>query len=150
VALPPADGREAGFASVAGKATAAGEDDDTAAAGNSAALSVAEESFPCDCGAGGGRSSLDVGGIIMSNILSETLAHERRRFFFSSPETAADTGADCCELANAGAGADGDPFVADETAGCSCCVCSGGSLISVIDARFQVSTGADVGSVEIA
>jgi hypothetical protein len=36
-----------------------------------------------------------MGGIIMSNILSETLAQEMRRFFFSSPGTDPKAGADC-------------------------------------------------------
>ena len=57
---------------------------------------------------GVGRSSLDIGGIIMSNILSDTLAQERRRFFFSSPEADADAVTDCGECADMGAGAEGD------------------------------------------
>jgi hypothetical protein len=118
VVLSAADGMEVSLASVAGKEAAADEDandddaaaaadedanddDDAAAAaaasveGNSAELFVVNALLPCDGSSAGGRSFFDMGGIIMSNILSETLAQERRRFFFSSPRTDPEVGADC-------------------------------------------------------
>ena len=87
MALPAAAGAEAGFTSVVGTAIAAGEYDvigATSVAGNPDGLLAVAETASCDSAAGGGRSSLDIGGIMMSNILSETLAHERRLFLFSS------------------------------------------------------------------
>jgi hypothetical protein len=93
VVLPAAADEEVGFASVVGTAIAAGEDDvtgATSAPGNSDGLLAVAETTPCNSAAGGGRSSLDIGGIMMSSILSETLAHERRLFLFSSAGAVAD------------------------------------------------------------
>ena len=87
MALPAAAGAEVGVTSVVGTAVAASEDDVTGAtsvAGNPDGLLAVAETPSCASAAGGRRSSLDIGGIMMSNILSETLAHERRLFLFSS------------------------------------------------------------------
>jgi hypothetical protein len=87
VVLPAAADEEVGFTSVVGIAIAAGEDDvtgATSAPGDSDGLLAVAETSPCNSAASGGRSSLDIGGIMMSNILSETLAHERRLFLFPS------------------------------------------------------------------
>ena len=155
MALPAAAGAEVGFTSVVGTAIAAGEDDVTGATsvvGNSDGLLAVAETPSCDSAAGGGRSSLDIGGIMMSNILSETLAHERRLFLFSSAGAGADTSGESSDRVDVGSGADGGPLLAEDVIGCGCCVCGEDSVISVMEVRFHerrrlfFSTTVDVGS----
>ena len=110
VALPPADVVGIGFASGADTGVA------FSIAGCSDGLPVLEGSPSFGSDPGGGRSSLDAGGIIISNILSETWAHERRCFFFSSGEPDPELDVDGRGCADIGAGADGGRVIADEMA----------------------------------